>query len=67
MTYLRDIVLVSNFVFSLVFGRTLIPECAYRPWDHPRFLNHCKSQVECWFGGFSLIFVFSAICQIYRW
>ena len=31
LLFLRDIGLVVNFTFFLVFGRTLIPECAYRP------------------------------------
>ena len=29
--FLRDRALVSNLSFFFVFGRTLIPECAYRP------------------------------------
>ena len=28
----------SNLAFSVVFGETLLPKCAYRPWDHFRFL-----------------------------
>ena len=29
--------LFPNLPFFLVFGRNLLPECAYRPWDHLRF------------------------------
>ena len=31
LLFLRDRALFSNLSFFLVFGRTLVPECAYRP------------------------------------
>ena len=31
LLFLREEVIFSNLSFFLVFGRTLIPECAYRP------------------------------------
>ena len=59
LLFLRDIVPSPNLSFFLVFGRTLIPECAYRPWDHLRILvkkiKNGKPQVESWIVGFSLL------------
>ena len=34
LLFLRNIAILSNLPFFFVFGRTLIPECAYRPYDH---------------------------------
>ena len=62
LLFLRDIAFVAKMLFFLVSGRTLIPECAYRPYDHIRLLVkwwHGKTQVESWVWGFSLIFDFS--------
>ena len=46
--------LVPNLSFFLVFSRTLIPECVYRPQDHFIFLgeswkNKVNTQVKSWF------------------
>ena len=38
LLFLEETVLFSNLSFWAVFGRTLIPECAYRPYDHFHFL-----------------------------
>ena len=34
LLFSRERALLSNLPFFFVFGRTLIPECAYRRWDH---------------------------------
>ena len=34
LRFLSHIGLFSNFAFSVVFGETLLPKGAYRPWDH---------------------------------
>ena len=60
LLFLRDIPFFANMFFFLVFGRTLIPECAYRPSTSGKIMkNHGKAQVESWVWGFSLIFDFS--------
>ena len=55
LRFLRNIAFL-NLQFSIAFGRNLIPECAYRPWNHLRFfvkMNiHGKSQVDSWYFGF---------------
>ena len=38
LLFLRHRGLFLNFSFFRVFGKTLIPKGAYRPWDHFRFL-----------------------------
>ena len=35
--FLRDIGLFPNFAFGVVAGKTLLPRCAYRPWNYFRF------------------------------
>ena len=64
LLFLRHIGLFPNFAFRVVLGETLLPKCAYRHWDHFRFLVkkvkiHSKSQVKLWFLGISLISVFT--------
>ena len=54
---------MSNFAFSFVFGGTLLPKGAYRPWDHFRFFGKTllcivNSLSSLGFGRF-LSFLFS--------
>ena len=63
LLFLRHIGLFSNFAFSVVFGETLLPKGAYRPWDHFRFFGKTLLCIVNYlsslgFGGF-LSFLFS--------
>ena len=68
LLFYRDIAFLSNLSFSLVFRRTLFPECAYRPWDHFIFGNKMqknqhmvKHELNLGFG-FCLSFPFLCSC-----
>ena len=68
---MRDIVIFANLTFSLVWGRTLIPECAYRPWDHLRLLlekwkHMVNRKSDLGFSGFLLkpfLFIFEEFIE----
>ena len=61
--FLSHMDLFPVFAFLVVLGETLIPEGAYRPWEHLIcFIQNVKLAIEfpvkSWFLGVSLIFAF---------
>ena len=54
--FLRGILLSSNLSCSTFFRGTLLPKCAYRPWDHFCFLvKRCKYILNHYSNHVSLI------------
>ena len=74
LTFPRDI---QHFLQLVIFPcscscEALTPECVQRPWDHfsvfhKKVKHHSNTQVEHWFSGFSLIFVFSSYFDKLSW